>query len=122
MSESVARKANKIHHLVASVSKTLSVTLCHRAVGEVRGEDGHQTILIAVIEQVQEWTYSIAVFVVLQWLQSYIVDGKDTDITEIAVLVFLLLEHRSEFVGIDHLQTGFGWIAIIVKIGRIGKI
>ena len=75
-----------------------------------------------MIEQVQKWTYCIAVFVVLQWFQSYIVDGKDANIAKVAVLVFLLLKHRSEFVGIHHLQTGFGWIAIIVKIGRIRKV
>ena len=122
MSECVTRKANYIHHLVASVGKTLSITLTHGLIGEVRGEDGHKTILITMIEQVQEWTYRIAKLVILQWLQSYIVDGKDADITEIAVLFFLLLEHRSEFVGIDHLQTGFGRIAVIVEICRIRKV
>ena len=75
-----------------------------------------------MIEQIQEWTYCIAKLVVLQWFQSYIVDGKDADITEIAVLVFLLLKHRSKFTRIDHLQTGFCWIAVIVEICRIGKV
>lgn len=116
------RETYKIHHFICSVGKTLSITLTHGLIGEVRGEDGHQTILVAMIEQVQEWTYQIAVLAVFQRFQSYIIDGKDANITEIAVLVFLLLKHRSEFVGIHHLQTGFGWIAVIVKIGRIGKV
>lgn len=122
MSECVTRKANYIHHLVASVGKTLSITLTHGLIGEIRGEDGHKTILITMIEQVQEWTNRIAKLVILQWLQSYIVDGKDADITEIAVLFFLLLEHRSKFTRIDHLQTGFGRIAVIVQVDRIGKV
>lgn len=115
----MARISYCVHHLVTSIGKTLSITLTHGLIGEVRGEDGHQTIFVTVIEQVQEWTYHIAKLVVLQWFQSYIINGKDADLTEIAVLVFLLLEHRSEFVGIHHLQTGFGWITIIVKISRV---
>ena len=122
VSECVARETYKIHHLIASISKTLSVTLCHRAVGEVRGEDSHQTIIIAMIEQIQEWTYCIAKLVVLQWFQSYIVDGKDADIAKVAVLVFLLFVHRGEFIGIDHLQACFGRIAVIVQVDRIGKV
>ena len=75
-----------------------------------------------MVEQVQEWTYCIAVFVVLQWFQSYIVDSKDADITEIAVLVFMLFVHRGEFIGIDHLQVCFGRITVIVQVDRIGKV
>lgn len=122
MPECMARITYCAHHLVASVGKTLSITLTHGLIGEVRGEDGHQTIFVTMVEQIQEWTYCIAVFVVLQWFQSYIVDSKDADITEIAVLVFLLFVHRGEFIGIDHLQACFDRIAVIVQVDRIGKV
>ena len=118
----MTRISHCVHHLIAPVGKTLSVTLCHGAVGEVRGEDGHQTILIAVIEQVQEWTYQITVLAVFQRFQSYIIDGKETDLTEVAVLVFLLLEHRDKLVGINQLQKGFVRIAVIVNFDRIDKV
>ena len=90
-------KQHGVHHLVESVGDAVSVAFAYLVNGEVGGDDGGQTVLIAVVEQFADGRDVRAENVDVHRLDAEVVDGKQRAFLDFVKLGVLELVHLVQF-------------------------
>lgn len=86
-----------VHHLVEAVCDAVAVAFAYLVNGEVGGDDGGQTVLIAVVEQFADGRYVRAEDVDIDGFNAEIVDGEQRAFLDFVKLRVLELVHLVEF-------------------------
>lgn len=86
-----------VHHFVETVCDAVAVAFAYLVNGEVGGDDGGQSVLIAVVEQFADGRNVSAEDVYIDWFYSEVVNREQRAFLDFVKLSVLELVHLVEF-------------------------
>lgn len=90
-------KQHGVHHFVETVCNSVSVAFAYLVNGEVGGDDGGQSVLVAMVQKFAYWRYVRAKYVDIHRLYAEVVNGEQRAFLDFVELSVFELVHLVQF-------------------------